>query len=140
MPVSAVCFRQAITMEPLFLTHKLSVNTLSSNINIYDFQLRDHFLNTGNLYTLTCSCTNHKHNKLPCIIIGEPMCPKCHKPTKILLSYQAAMFHSDLGEKKLASCLHHVHTHSPPCERCINCQVSLPCIVVDTFQCDISTG
>lgn len=124
--------------DPLFLTYKLSVNNLSSNINVYDFQLRDHFLNNSNLYTLQCSCANHKHNKHQCIIVHEPICSKCKSPTKLLISYQATMFHPDMGSKKLTRCCKHLHT--PPCMRCINCKTDLPCIIAEPFECDISSG
>lgn len=126
-------------MNPLFLTHKLTVNDLSSNINVYDFQLQDHFLNNSNLYTLQCACPTHKHNKQPCVVVNEPVCLKCNRPTKSLLTFQSAMFHNDICKKKI-SLSDFVHTHTPPCEKCLNCQINLPCIVPAPFECNISTG
>lgn len=124
--------------EPLFLTTKINVNNLSSDVNVYDFQLRDHFLNTKNLYGLQCKCIAHKHNKERCTIIDEPFCVKCKTPAKLIIDYKTLMFHRDILDKKLATCC--PHQHSPPCKRCLNCQINLPCIVPGPFECIMSTG
>lgn len=125
-------------IEPLFLTNKFTIEPLSKTKNIYDFQLKDHFLNKSNLNILQCKCSNHKHNKQPCIVITEPICGKCKTPTKPLISFQSLMFHTDLTHKKLTKCCPHVH--HPPCNRCINCQIGQPCIVPKSFDCYESTG
>lgn len=123
---------------PQFLTNKLYIQNLSQCKNLYDFQLRDHFLNTCDINILQCSCSNHKHNKAPCTIVLNPQCMKCKMTTRQLLSYQSFLFHPELMNKKLTRCCTHIHT--PPCNRCINCQVNLPCIVTEPFECDVSTG
>lgn len=128
----------SFSAEPLFLTHKLQVTNLSTRKNVYDFQLRDHFLNMSNLYVLQCTCPSHKHNKDPCIIVTEPICLKCKTPTKLLIGYQSLMFHENIFTRKLTSCCKHIHR--PPCNRCINCQINLPCIVPAQFECTASTG
>lgn len=122
--------------SPQFLTNKVSIKKLSSVV--YDFQLRDHYLNTSDLSVLRCSCQNHKHNKEQCRIVFEPKCGKCGMMTELLVSYQSTLFHDDLGVKKLTKCCTHVH--SPPCKRCLNCNTGLPCIVTQPFECTASTG
>lgn len=133
------CSNQIVPLptSPQFLTNKLKLETLAKNKNVYDFQLKDHFLNKSTLSVLQCNCISHKHNKQPCIIVAEPICPKCKTPTKQLISFQSLMYHTDLMHKKLTKCCH--HTHSPPCNRCINCQIGRKCIVPETFDCYEST-
>lgn len=124
--------------RPLYLTNKFKITDLSQNTNIYDFQLQDHFRNMKNIYILQCECTNHKHNKKRCNIVEEPMCLKCSKPTKILITYQSLLFHPQIATKKIFQCC--THTHTPPCKICLNCKTFQPCSVTETFECNISTG
>jgi hypothetical protein len=124
--------------DPKYLTTKLSIKNLSAQKNVYDFQLRDHFLNTNKLNVLQCSCPNHKHNKEACIIVTEPECPKCSTPTRQLITFQSLLFHEELAQKNLTKCC--IHIHEPPCLRCLNCKTGLACIVQEPFECDISTG
>lgn len=125
-------------IKPQFLTNKLTIKPLSKCKNVWDFQLRDHFLTKSDLYILQCNCTSHKHNKSPCIIVTEPFCGKCNLATEKLITFESLMFHDDLGYKKLTKCCRHVH--SPPCNRCINCQTGKVCIVPEPFECFESTG
>ncbi|AQN78614.1 ACH96228.1 unknown protein [Kallithea virus] len=124
--------------QPHFLTNKLCIQNISQRKNVYDYQLRDHFLNIETLRQLNCSCPNHKHNKLPCTIVTGPICTKCKTPTSEVISFQSTLFHPELTSKNLLSCCTHIHT--PPCRRCINCQTSLPCVVTEPFECSVSTG
>lgn len=124
--------------RPHFLTNKVSIRNLSQSKNVYDYQLRDHFLNINTLRCLTCKCPNHKHNKIPCTIVFGPICLKCKKPTSEIISFQSLLFHPELNTKNLLSCC--PHTHKPPCRRCINCQTNLPCVVTEPFECVVSTG
>lgn len=127
--------------QPQFLTTKVSIKNIADKCNVFDYQLRDHFLTMTNLYTLQCTCSNHKHNKMPCIVTTEPLCGKCEKPSKLLLRYESLMFHgTELMKKKLTKCCAHIH--KPPCQHCLNCQLGIPCIVSSTsgFQCYASTG
>lgn len=134
--------------DPQFLTSKMRIRHLantgtdtdSSNCSssIYDFQLRDHFLNASNLNVLQCDCTNHKHNKEPCRIVYEPICNKCKTPTRLLTTFQSLLFHPKLATQALTKCCS--HEHNPPCERCINCKTFQPCIVTEKFECSTSTG
>lgn len=125
-------------IQPQFLTNKFTIESLSTTKNVYDFQLKEHFITKSNLNTLQCSCSSHKHNKQPCIIVTEPFCVKCKTPTAPLISFQSLMFHQDLMHKKLTKCC--IHTHKPPCDRCINCRTKRPCIIVEPFECVESTG
>ncbi|ACH96228.1 hypothetical protein OrNV_gp098 [Oryctes rhinoceros nudivirus] len=125
-------------IQPQFLTNKLTIESLSKTKNVYDFQLKEHFITKSNLNTLQCRCSSHKHNKQPCIIVTEPFCVKCKTPTAPLISFQSLMFHQNLMHKKLTKCC--IHTHKPPCDRCINCRTSRPCIIVEPFECVESTG
>lgn len=123
-------------IKPSFLTLKYSIKTLE--LNIYPYQLRDHFLHNNNLYVTQCNCVNHKHNKEHCNIVDTVTCGKCQKPTKLLLNYQTIMFHNDLIRNKIYTCCKHIH--KPPCNKCINCQTNQQCIVHEPFECNITTG
>lgn len=135
--------------SPLWLTYKYRVDRLSTSTNVYDFQLRTHFLHSGNLYALRCSCPNHKHNKTRCTISDDRECSKCGTPTALLVTYQSLLFHgpSLQTHNAYACCL---HEHRPPCERCTNCRSfnigedgrrqRLPCSVTDTVECNLITG
>ncbi|ATY70249.1 OrNV gp098-like protein [Tomelloso virus] len=125
-------------IKPQFLTNKMKLIPLSATKNVYDFQLPEHFLTKTHLNILQCACLSHKHNKQSCIIVTEPACVKCKTPTKQLISYQSLMYHNNLLKKKLTKCCKHVH--SPPCNRCINCQIGQTCIIAEPFECYESTG
>lgn len=129
--------RPAGTTEPLFLTNKLKIRPLGSTGAVHDFQLREHFVGTENLYTLVCGCTSHKHGDQPCRIVTTTTCGKCATPTASLIGYQELLFHPQLSEKLMARCCR--HTHTPPCGRCPNCSVGTTCVVTEPFECDITT-
>lgn len=130
--------------EPHFFTHKFKITKTSQTKNIHQVQLQDHFRTKSNLYVLECDCTGHKHTGLnskkePCIIVTDPACAKCEWPTRLLISYKSLMFHADeVAVKKLTKCC--LHTHSPPCNKCINCKINIPCIIPEPFDCYASTG
>ena len=127
--------------KPLFLTQKYTINKVSTNINIYDFQLRDHFLNTSNLYTLMCNCpTRHKHLKKDCAIVFDKECLKCKTPTELLITFKSLLYHTEEIEESLNIYKCCKHTHQPPCYKCINCKTGLDCIIMGPFECDISTN
>nr|WOJ45405.1 lef-9 [Apis mellifera nudivirus] len=128
-----------------FLTIKFQVSSLKSNINVHDFQLRDHFINVNNLYSLQCDCRNHKHNKRRCTISDEKQCRRCGKSTKLLLKYESMLFHGrellNNNSDDLYTCC--VHKHTSPCGRCCNCNIVnkrgepiSKCVVTTThFEC-----
>lgn len=135
--------------SPLWLTYKYRVDRLSTSTNVYDFQLRTHFLHNGNLYALRCSCPNHKHNKARCTVSDDRECPKCGTPTALLVTYQSLLFHGpSLQTNNAYACCS--HDHRPPCERCTNCRSftetedgkrhRMPCSVTDPVECNIITG
>lgn len=124
-------------MQPLFLTNKISIVELSSDINVHDYQLRDHFLNTNSLFKAKCTCMRQKHYGRPCIIVHQPVCARCKKPTELLVPFQAALFHPDIADKQLTICCKHIHR--PPCNRCINCKTMIKCIIDTPYECNIST-
>jgi len=124
--------------DPHFLTNKLRILNISQSKNVYDYQLKDHFLNHETLRQLQCNCANHKHNKMPCTIVTGPICLKCKTPTSEVINFQSFLFHPELATKHLLSCCTHVH--EPPCRRCINCQTNMPCVVTTPFECSVSTG
>lgn len=139
--------------SPLWLTYKYRVDRLSKSNNVYDFQLRTHFLHNGNLYALRCQCPNHKHNKQRCTISDDRECPKCGTPTALLVTYQSLLYHgpSLLTNNAYACC---THVHRPRCERCSNCRSfvvgvgeqdvqirrRMPCSVPEDFECNLVTG
>lgn len=125
---------------PLFPTVKIKIKQLSDVRNVRDYQLKEHFITMSNLYQLQCECT-HPHSKVNCRITNEVTCPKCDKPTKMLISFQALMFHPNLMEKKMFSCTC-FHVHYPPCNNCINCNLldGTQCIVTTPFECNLTTG
>lgn len=124
---------------PLFLTSKFRIEPLVATKNVWDFQLQEHFLNMADLYLARCQCSNHKHNKNPCIITNEKFCLKCKMPTSLLISALSLMYHNkDLLTKNLTKCCY--HTHYPPCNKCVNCQINTECIVKTDFVCCASTG
>lgn len=125
-----------------FLTNKFRVSALKSTINVHDFQLRDHFLNVNNLYTLRCECNNHKHNKERCVITDEKRCKRCGRTTAALITYDCLLYHGEQLSvaSELYSCC--AHTHKPPCMRCCNCRIvdasgrSPPCVISRReFEC-----
>ncbi|AYP97967.1 DiNV CH01M ORF53-like protein [Mauternbach virus] len=124
--------------DPLFLTNKLRIVNISYTKNVYDYQLKDHFLNHETLRELQCNCPSHKHNKMPCTIVTGPICLKCKTPTLEIINFQSFLFHPELATKNPLSCCSHVH--EPPCRRCINCQTNMPCVITAPFECWISTG
>jgi hypothetical protein len=130
-------FEQTTTTQPLFLTNKLVINELSADVNIHDYQLRDHFLNLNNLYAVECKCLRQKHYGKPCRIIHEPTCSRCKRPAQLLVSFQALLFHGDMIDNKLT--YGQPHYHEPPCHRCINCRTLQVCVVPQRFECNIST-
>ncbi|CAH0393254.1 unnamed protein product [Bemisia tabaci] len=126
--------------KPLFLTHKVNLRPLSGLLEVFDFQLRDHALNTDNLRSLQCKC-HHFHKKKPCYLTNEELCPRCSKPTKFLVNHSALLFHPNTAKSGfITRCPHHFHTHAPPCHRCIGCRVKGQCTVQSSFQCNISTS
>lgn len=131
--------------EPKFLTYK---HTLSSLINVYDYQLRYHFLNLNNLYVTTCGCSTHRHNKRRCVIVDTLTCAKCGTPTKLLLNFETLLMHGpDFVSKEIYKCC--PHTHTPPCGRCLYCNTvpasaavddastinEYPCVIKAPFEC-----
>lgn len=121
------------TCKPLFLTQKYTINQLSRDVNIFDFQLRDHFLNTSNLYTLMCNCTRHIHLKQNCAIVYEKECLKCNTPTELLINFKS------LKESlNIYKCCKHINY--PPCNKCLNCKIGIACIITEPFESDISTS
>lgn len=129
--------------KPKFLSYKYQISRLSSGINVHDSQLRAHFLNSTNLYTLQCDCSNHKHNKVRCIISDDRECEKCETPTRLLVPFQSLLFHGhEFLHKELYTCCKHVHR--PPCGRCLNCNTYVngerqPCMVKEPFECNFTT-
>ena len=135
--------------QPKFLTCKYQISNLNSVLNVYDFQLRDHFLNSNNLYVTTCSCMVHKHNKNRCKIVDTQFCVKCKQPTKFLMSFEMLLAHGpDISTKELFICCKHVH--HPPCRRCLYCNIvplnggnddgsssqgEYSCIIKKPFEC-----
>lgn len=124
--------------QPLFLTNKLNINELGRDVNVHDYQLRDHFINMNNLYELLCECTRQKHCGRPCAIVHEPKCMKCGRETRLLVPYTSLLFHGDMETKKLTYS-EEGHIHKPPCRRCCNCKTGLECCIRESFTCHIST-
>lgn len=127
--------------EPHFLTIKYSVQRLVNSLNIYNEQLKFHFRNTDNLYRFMCNCSKHMHNRKPCSVTNEKVCPKCDKPSQLMLDYRVLLFHgNELLTKNAYRCCKHIHY--PPCNRCLNCNtyidgVRQPCLVLEPFECDL---
>lgn len=123
--------------DPPFLTNKLTIEPLGETRTVHDYQLREHFVTTENLYTLRCACSSHKHQQ-PCIVVmGQTTCPKCGTPTQPLIEYQALLFHPQLSVRRLGRCCRHIH--EPPCHRCPNCSIGQACMVKGPFECDVTT-
>lgn len=121
---------------PLFLTNKISICPLE--YQVYDFQLRDHFLSTEDIFLRNCSCTNHTHGKEPCFISNDRVCKKCNTPFGTLVRYQSLMFHRKALETcRVFQCC--VHKHDPPCRECVNCKTGAPCIVREPYYCSLTT-
>ena len=130
-----------LAMYPNFATYKYHITNLNTVINVHDFQLRDHFLNSRNLYVNGCACNTHKHNKRSCVLADDAVCAKCGNANRLFVSFQSLLAHgSELMHRQLHSCCKHLH--KPPCGRCLNCQLLPPskCIITDTFECDLLTG
>lgn len=132
--------------EPSFLTYKYRIENLRNMINIFDFQLRDHFFNTHNLYVSRCGCVAHKHNKRRCVVTEDRACPSCGRSTRLLVDYRNVIYHGErLREtKQLCTCC--AHRHEPPCGRCINCRTYSyengapvpPCVINSAFDCTVT--
>lgn len=131
-----------------FLTAKFRVSSLKTSINVHDFQLRDHFVNVNDIYSMQCGCRNHKHNKIRCTITDERQCRRCGTGTRLLLKYESMLFHGEalLSENQpLYACC--VHTHTAPCGRCCNCntidevgsQIANCVMAQPTFECICTT-
>lgn len=125
-------------IDPLFLTCKLKVHNLADVHNVYDFQLKDHFVNMRNLYISECECKLHKHNKKKCRIVHDVTCNICKRPNILLIDYQGLLFHPDMSNNNLQICCTHIH--KPPCGRCINCTTNKRCLIPEAFECDKTTG
>lgn len=129
-------------MKPLFYSHKVSISAL--DLNIYDYQLRDHLTTTSNVYIASCNCP-HKHNTKSCIYRNSLYCikPKCKKksiPNKLFLEQKHLLYHKDLLNYKLATCLNCKHIHSPPCNVCLGCKIGEGCVVTQPFECNLHTS
>lgn len=123
-------------MEPLFLTHKLTVNELQSVYNVYDFQLRDHLLTTEDIYLSRCKCY-HTHNKQHCPLVTTAYCGKCKVANERYINYRSLLFHQTAAHNRLARCC--THWHEPPCGHCLGCRTTSTCIVQLPFECDYTT-
>jgi len=130
--------------KPLFLTTKYAI--LPLQLNIFDFQLRDHYRKVNDLYCRTCECSNHLHKKQKCVLTSKPSCPRCGAATSVYLPYYVDLFHRDvlaLGanqELSLFRCTkQHYHTHTPPCEECIGCKTNSVCVVPGPIECVYAT-
>lgn len=123
-------------MEPLFLTHKLTVNNLQSMYNVYDFQLRDHLLTTEDIYLSRCKCY-HTHNKQHCPLVTTAYCVKCKVANERYINYRSLLFHQTAAQNRLARCC--THWHWPPCGHCLGCRTTSTCIVQLPFECDYTT-
>lgn len=132
-----------MTSTPLFLTQKYKIEQLSSEYNIYDFQLRDHLLTTENLYLSDCKCY-HTHNKRRCRIVTTPFCRKCKVSHTKWVDFKSLLFHRNVDKFRLAKCCTHIH--EPPCGVCLSCNVyqadadSTPgCSIQYPFECVYTT-
>lgn len=121
---------------PLFLTNKIHIRPLE--YQVYDFQLRDHFLSGEDIFLRKCSCTNHTHGKEPCFVSNDRACKKCNVPFGTLVRYQSLMFHRKALETcRVFECCE--HRHDPPCRECVNCKTGLRCIVREPYYCTLTT-
>lgn len=126
-----------LTVKPLFLTHKVRVRPL--NLIIYDYQLRDHLINTKGLFISECKC-QHSHSKMQCPFRISNYCEKCNKFNQSFFDFHHLLYHHSSEHKALyqftCGCR---HTHRPPCNRCLNCRTGLQCIVHFEFECNFTT-
>lgn len=121
---------------PLFLTNKLQIRQLE--YRVFDFQLRDHFLSTEDIFLRKCSCYNHTHNKAACSLSNDRSCKKCNVPFELLIRHQSLMFHRKALETcRLFQCC--VHRHDPPCRECVNCRIGNACVVKESYYCPFTT-
>lgn len=118
---------------PLFYVPKISLEPLYT---LYDYQLRDHLLETNDIKVLQCTCV-HSHNREKCQFTTSDECAKCKTPTRQFLSYTALYFHTDLDSLRLFQCCS--HTHTPPCQRCFGCKTNGKCIIAQPFECTYTT-
>lgn len=123
-------------MDPLFLAHKLAVNSLQSVYNVYDFQLRDHLLTTEDVYLSRCKCY-HVHNKQHCPLVTAAYCEKCKVANERYINYRSLLFHQTAAHNRLARCC--AHRHEPPCGHCLGCRTTSTCIVQLPFECVYTT-
>lgn len=124
-------------MEPLFLTHKIRIKDL--DIVLYDFQIRDHIINTQGIFEIKCNC-QHSHNKITCPFRSISLCKKCDISNKFILDFQYLLFHPELLSFESifqfkCGCF---HEHKPPCGQCLNCKTNQKCIILNKFKCNIS--
>lgn len=134
-----VCFFYFSTMtdtevDPLFLTYKLQLKKLSAVRNIYDFQLRDHLRTDVNIFH-SDKCGKHRHIVDSCNLVTTQSCETNNCNHRLVIPYQALLFHPELEQKKLYSCTC-VHVHAPPCNICINCKLFKPCVVKQPYVCN----
>lgn len=126
-----------MALVPLFLTNKIQIRSLE--YQIHDFQLRDHFLSTEDIFLRNCLCSNHTHCKIPCFVSNDRECRKCGTVFELLVRHQSLLFHRKALETcRVFRCC--VHRHDPPCLGCVNCKIGSPCVVKDPYYCDLTTG
>ncbi|XP_025200469.1 uncharacterized protein LOC112598284 [Melanaphis sacchari] len=125
-----------MSLVPLFLTNKIKIQPLEHQV--YDFQLRDHFLSTEDVFFRKCLCGKHAHRKVPCFVSNDRECKKCGTAFELLIRHQSLLFHRKTLETcRVFRCC--VHKHDPPCSECINCKTGSPCVVKDPYYCDLTT-
>lgn len=128
--------RYTMALVPLFLTNKIQIRSLE--YQIYDFQLRDHFISTEDIFLRTCSCSNHTHGKISCFVSNDRECKKCGTVFELLVRYQALMFHRKALENcRVFRCC--AHRHDPPCRECINCKTGGVCVIKEPYYCTLTT-
>lgn len=123
------------SLKPLFLTHKVRVSTLP--FVLYDFHLRDHLVNTENIYWFTCNC-KHSHSRVPCPFTSSERCTRCQTVLPLYCNYRSMLYHN-VEDFKLFTC-ECVHIHKPPCGRCLGCKTTETCIIPKEFECNYTTG
>lgn len=123
--------------EPLFNTTKITLEPISSTVNVIDSHLQDHFLNTDNLYIASCRCHLHRHNQRVCFITNMSVCPTCNNTNDEFMNSNVIYFHPEIQTKGVGKC--HAHIHEPPCLSCINCKTNKKCLVLEPFTCYYTT-
>lgn len=119
--------------KPLFLTHKIKIQPL--NLKLYDSHIIDHLKISTNIYTVQCSC-RHSHNKEKCNFRTTSSCVTCKCVNLLTISYKSLLFHSLANT--LYKCDYCTHKHDAPCNNCIKCKINEPCIILESFDCNLS--